>query len=105
MKVILSMGDTMIISQLTIVPIVENTSISKYVKKVVKVIKKHNVKSETNAMATVIETEDLETLFKIVKEAHMSLIDSGIQRVVTELKIDDRRDKNATIESQLNALK
>lgn len=105
MKYILNNGDNMIISQLTIVPLVENVSISKYVKIVIEVIKKHNVKSETNAMATVIETEDLETLFNIVKEAHMSMINLGVQRVVTELKIDDRRDKNATINTKLNAIK
>ena len=73
--------------------------------KVIGVIKKYNVKSETNAMATVIETEDLDTLFKLVKEAHMTMINSGVQRVVTELKIDDRRDKNATIDTKLNAIK
>ena len=94
----------MIISQLSIAPIGKNVSLSKYVKKVIEVIKKHDVKSETNAMATVIETEDLETLLKIVQEAHMILVNSGVQRVITELKIDDRRDKNATMESKLKAV-
>lgn len=95
----------MIISQLSIAPIGSNSSVSKYVKNVIEVIKKYDVKSETNAMATVIETNDLETLFKIVQEAHMTVVDSGVKRIITELKIDDRRDKDATIESKLNALK
>ena len=94
----------MIISQLSIAPIGKDISVSKYVKKVIEVIKKHNVKSETNAMATVIETEDLETLFTIVQEAHMTMVNSGAHRVITELKIDDRRDKNATIKSKLRAI-
>ena len=94
----------MIISQLSIAPLGKDVSVSKYVKKVTEIIKKYNVKSETNAMATVIETEDLETLFKIVQEAHMTTINSGAQRVITELKIDERRDKNATIESKLRAI-
>ena len=94
----------MIISQLSIAPIGKDISVSKYVKKVIEVIKKHNVKSETNAMATVIETEDLETLFTIVQEAHMTMVNSGAQRIITELKIDDRRDKNATINSKLKAI-
>ena len=55
-------------------------------------------------MATVIETKDLETLFTIVKEAHMAIINSGAKRVITELKIDDRRDKNATIDTKLRAI-
>ena len=94
----------MIISQLSIAPIGKDVSVSSYVKKVISIIKKYDVKSETNAMATVIETEDIDTLFKIVQEAHMSMVNSGAQRVITELKIDDRRDKNATIKSKLNAI-
>ena len=94
----------MIISQLSIAPIGKDVSVSKYVKKVIEVIEKHDVKSETNAMATVIETKDLETLFKIVQEAHMTMVNSGAQRVITELKIDDRIDKNATMDTKLKAL-
>ena len=94
----------MIISQLSIAPIGKDVSVSKYVKKVIEVIEKHNVKSKTNAMATVIETQDLDTLLSIVKEAHMTMINSGAERVITELKIDDRRDKNATMDSKLKAL-
>ena len=94
----------MIISQLSIVPIGKGVSVSKYVKEVIEVIKKHDVKSKTNAMATVIETKDLETLFNIVQEAHMTMVNSGAERVITELKIDDRRDKNATMKSKIRAL-
>lgn len=94
----------MIISQLSIAPLGESPSVSRYVKKVVNLLNKSDVKSETNAMATVIETEDLDTLFNLVKEAHMTMVNSGVKRIITELKIDDRRDKNATINSKLNAL-
>ena len=94
----------MIISQLSIAPIGKDASVSKYVRKVIEVIKKYDVKSDTNAMATIIETKDLDTLFKIVQEAHMTIINSGAQRVITELKIDDRRDKNATMETKLKAI-
>ena len=94
----------MIISQLSIAPIGKDVSVSKYVKKVIDVINKYDVRYETNAMATVIETKDLETLFKIVQSAHMTLINSGVPRVITELKIDDRRDKNVTIDSKIKAI-
>lgn len=95
----------MIISQLSIAPLGDSPSVSKHVKKVVDFINKSDVKSETNAMATVIETEDLDTLFDLVKEAHMTMVNSGAKRIITELKIDDRRDKNASINSKLNALR
>jgi uncharacterized protein YqgV (UPF0045/DUF77 family) len=56
-------------------------------------------------MSTVIETEDLKTLFDVVEKAHNTVLAAGADRVITELKIDDRRDKDATIPSKLSALK
>lgn len=94
----------MIISQLSIAPVGEGVSLSKYVKIALNVLKKNNVKFKTNDMATVIETEDLETLFRVIKEAHKAVIESGAKRVITELKIDDRRDKNVTIDSKLKTI-
>ncbi len=87
----------MIISQLSIAPIGKGTSLSKYVKIAIDSIKKNKVNFKTNDMATVIETKDLETLFRVVEEAHKAVIDAGAKRVITELKIDDRRDKNVKI--------
>jgi len=50
----------MIISQLSIAPLGRGSSVSKYVKLVIQTLEKENVKFETNAMATVIETNDLD---------------------------------------------
>jgi len=94
----------MIISQLSIAPVGKDVSLSKYVKTALNVLEKSNIKFETNAMATVIETEDLETLFKVVEEAHKAVMKSGAKRVITELKIDDRGDKNVTMESKLKSV-
>lgn len=94
----------MVISQLSIAPVGEGINLSKYVKKVIYVLKKNNIKFETNAMATVIETEDLKTLFEVVEEAHKVVMNSGASRVITELKIDDRQDKPATIGSKLKSI-
>jgi len=94
----------MIISQLSIAPVGKDVSLSKYVKTALNILKKSNIKFETNAMATVIETEDLETLFKVVEEAHKAVMKSGAKRVITELKIDDRGDKNVTMKSKLKSV-
>ena len=95
----------MIIAQLSIAPVGKEVSVHKYVKLVLETLKKEQVKFETNAMATVIETSDLKTLFDVVEKAHNAVLAAGADRVITELKIDDRRDKDATITSKLNALK
>jgi len=94
----------MIISQLSMSPVGEGISLRKYVKNVINVLKKNNIKFETNAMATVIETEDLRTLFKVVEEAHRSVINLGAKRIITELKIDDRKDKSVTIKTKLKSI-
>jgi len=94
----------MIISQLSIAPVGEGVSLSKYVKNVINVLKKNNIKFETNAMATVIETEDLSTLFNVVQEAHKSVINLGAKRIITELKIDDRKDKSVTIKTKIKSI-
>ena len=95
----------MIIAQLSIAPLGKNTSVSLYVKIVLETLKKEQVKFQTNPMATVIETEDVETLFRVVQKAHLAVVAAGAKRIITELKIDDRRDKEATMESKLQALK
>jgi len=74
----------MIISQLSIAPVGKDVSLSRYVKKVISVLKENNITFETNDMATVIETKDLETLFNVVEKAHNAVIESGAQRVITE---------------------
>lgn len=94
----------MIISQLSISPVGKGVSLSKYVKIAINTLKAEKIKFQTNAMATVIETEDLETLFRIVQKAHNSVLASGVERVITELKIDDRKDKNLTIEGKIRSV-
>jgi len=95
----------MIIAQLSIAPLGKGTSVSRYVKIVIETLKEEQIKFQTNAMATIIETKDLETLFHVIQKAHLAVVDAGAERIITELKIDDRRDKEATMDSKLKSLK
>ena len=95
----------MIIAQLSIAPLGKGTSVSPYVKIVIETLKEEQIKFQTNAMATIIETKDLETLFHVIQKAHLAVVDAGAERIITELKIDDRRDKEATMDSKLKSLK
>jgi uncharacterized protein (TIGR00106 family) len=95
----------MIIAQLSIAPLGKGTSVSSYVKIVIDTLKEEKINFQTNAMATIIEIQDLSALFAIVQKAHQAVFAAGAKRVITELKIDDRRDKVATMKSKLNSLK
>jgi uncharacterized protein (TIGR00106 family) len=97
----------MIIAEFSIVPIgTKTTAVGSYVKFALKELEKQgSVRAEPEAMGTVIEAKNLGDLFKAVERAHNSVFELGVKRVVTEIKIDDRRDKKATIESKTKAVK
>ena len=95
----------MILAQLSIAPVGKGTSLSSYVQIVIDVLEAEGITFHTNPMSTTIETEDLTTLFTVVQKAHTAVINAGAKRVITELKIDDRRDKYVTMESKLKELR
>lgn len=95
----------MIVASLSIAPLGKGTSVSRYVKIALESLTKEHATFETNAMSTVIQTKDLETLFNIIQKAHQAVADAGADRIITEIKIDDRRDKQATIDTKLQSIK
>lgn len=54
-------------------------------------------------MSTIIEG-DLPTLFDIVQVLHEVPFSKGIFRVSTNIKIDDRRDKQVCMEEKVNSV-
>jgi uncharacterized protein (TIGR00106 family) len=95
----------MILAQLSVYPIGEGTSLSRFVKKGIKIIKDSGYHYEIGGMSTCIEVPDLDALFRLVKQVHQANVDEGGQRIVIDLKVDDRRDKEATIGSKRDSVK
>ncbi len=92
------------IAQLSVYPIGEGTSLSRFVKKGVAVIERSGYTYQVGGMATTVEVPDLDALFELVKKVHAAHVAEGARRVVIDLKVDDRRDKTATIESKKTAV-
>jgi len=90
----------LILAQLSVYPIGEGTSLGRFVKKGVAVIRDSGFKYEVGGLSTAIELPDLDALFDLVKRVHQAHLDEGARRIVIDLKVDDRRDKNATIETK-----
>ena len=90
----------MILAQLSVFPIGESTSLSRFVKKGIEVIKASGYHFEIGGMSTCIEVPDLDALFLLVKKVHQAQLDEGARRISIDLKVDDRRDKDATIQSK-----
>ncbi len=95
----------MILAQLSVYPLGEGTSVSRFVKQGVKIIKESNFNYEIGSFSTAIEVPDLDSLFLLVKKVHQAHLDEGAKRIVIDLKVDDRRDKEATLESKRNSVK
>jgi len=94
----------MIIAELAIFPTSEGSSVSRYVKEVVRVIEASGLRTETGGMSTTIEAPDLESLFRVIKEAQDVLLKMGARRVHIDLRVDHRLDKEATIASKKAAV-
>jgi len=96
----------MALMEVTIVPLgTGSCSISKYIAQAVRVLQgEEDVKYELTAMGTIIEG-DLERLLALVRKMHEAVFDAGAMRVVTMIKIDDRRDKTSSASSKIESLK
>ena len=90
----------------SVVPVgTQSPSVSRFVAGAVKILQNEpGIKYELTAMNTIIEG-DLDKLLALAARMHRSAFDAGAVRVVTTLRIDERRDKPLTIEGKVKAVK
>jgi uncharacterized protein (TIGR00106 family) len=82
----------------------ETPSVSKYVAEAIKALKdEKDVKYELTAMGTIIEGQ-LPHLLSLAHKMHDSAFNAGAMRVVTIIKIDERRDQLSTMSSKIEAV-
>jgi len=94
----------MALMEISVVPLgTSSPSVSDFIAKALKIIKDSGLKYELTPMATVIEG-DIPQLLKIVEQIHSSLFDDQVKRIVTTIKIDDRRDKEITFKSKIQSV-
>lgn len=96
----------MAIVEVSVMPLGTGTpSISQYVANAMRVLEAApDVKYELTAMGTIIEG-DLERLLGLVRQMHLSAFDAGAARVVTTVKIDERRDKASSITGKVASVR
>ncbi len=97
---------TKVIAEISISPRgVESSSLSKWVRKAVKILHEYpGVEAMTTPMCTIIQANSLDTILDAVKSAHESLFEEGVPRVITTVKIDDRRDKPRDMRDKIKAV-
>jgi uncharacterized protein (TIGR00106 family) len=95
----------MAIVETSITPIgTAGTSVSKYVAKCHEVLKDFpEIKYQLTPMGTILEG-DLKEILTLIEKMHEVPFDQGANRVSTLIKIDDRRDKNSTMEGKMESV-
>lgn len=96
----------MALADITIIPLGTGTpSVSKYVAGTIKALQRRkDIKYEITAMGTTIEG-DLDKILAVAREMHEETFTQGVARVVTIIKIDDRRDKELTMVAKVESLR
>ena len=96
----------MAIAEVSVVPLgTKTSSVSQYVAQAIKVLQQEkDMKHELTAMGTIIEG-DLDRILAVVKRMHEAVLREGVVRVVTTVKIDDRRDKPLTMRGKLESVR
>lgn len=88
----------MVVAEFSVTPITDQ-EMRPYVDAAVEEIRKSGLKHEVEAMGTTIEGE-IDKILDVVKNAHQAVKSMGVERVITELKIDDKIE-GATIEQEV----
>ena len=98
----------MAIVDVTVIPVGTQTpSVSKYVADIQKVLKgyedKELIRFQLTPMNTIIEG-DLPVLFDVIQAMHEVPFQEGLERVCTNIRIDDRRDKSRKMEDKIDSV-
>jgi len=95
----------MAIAEVSIIPLGTKTpSLSKYLARAFRALRdEKNIKYELTSMGTIIEG-DLGEILRVVRNMHENAFGDEIMRVITTVKIDDRRDKTLTMRGKVESL-
>ena len=93
----------MALMQFTMIPMGEGVSVGKHVAMVQQRLEEEGAKYHLTDMATLVEGEVPE-LLKLLASIYETPFDDGAMRVVTNITIDDRRDKIVHIGDKIEAV-
>ncbi len=92
------------IATVSFVPLGVGSSLSTYVAKAVDVIRASGLKHEFHSMGTNLEG-DFDQIISVVKACDEALVDMGASRVLIRLSLDDRRDKDSSMEGKKQSVR
>lgn len=95
------------IMEISIVPVGTNTvSVSGYVAKAIQALKKsRKIRYKLTPMGTIVEADSLNKLLETAAMMHRAVFECGAKRLVTAIKIDDRKDKPLSMKGKMASVK
>lgn len=94
----------MAIMAISVVPIgTQGPSVSSFVAECVEILHQQGLRYEITSMGTEVEGS-VEELLRLAGEMHRAPFGKGAQRVVTTIRIDERRDKELSIAGKKEAV-
>ncbi len=94
----------MAVAEINVVPLgTGSPSLSEHIARVLRVLEAEEVKYELTSMGTIVEGE-VERILALAGRMHQAAFGEGVLRVLTTVKIDDRRDKPLTKEGKIKAV-
>ena len=95
----------MAIVAVSIAPGGESASVGAFVAEAIRVLEAQSaVRWELGAMFTTLEG-DLDQIFALIRQMQEAVFAKGAARVATVIKIDDRRDKEATMAGKVASVR
>lgn len=94
----------MALMQLTMIPMGDGVSVGRHVADIQNCLEEQGATYQLTDMATLIEG-DVPQLLKLLEKIYETPFDNGALRVVTNITIDDRRDKTVHIGDKIESVK
>ncbi len=89
---------------LSIFPTDKGESVSPYVSKVIKLIKESGLPYKLTPMATIVETDDISEVFKLMEKAYKILREEGCNRIYTVMTVDYRKGRSNRMEQKVRSV-
>lgn len=95
----------MALLEISVVPVgTQSTSFSSFVTEACREAQRNGIKFQVTPTSTVMEG-DLPALLDVARQMHYSAFAEGSQRVITNISIDERRDKDLGMESTVQSVR
>jgi uncharacterized protein (TIGR00106 family) len=93
----------MALMEISIIPLgTQTASVSLFVAEAIDILEEEkNIKYQLTPMGTIIEASSIEKLLSIAGKMHSIPFENEVKRVVTTIKLDDRKDKELTMEGKV----